>query len=769
MRIIQSPGVQITEKDLSLRANLPIGTTCLVIGFAPQGPVNEPLIITSASELEAVFGIPTSPAERYFYYSCREVLNSPGVLAALRLPYGDNKGSDFSAGTTGLFYPMASGIRPEVTGLDPVTGSTIVISPAVVEWQVGAPRAFTFTEEQYEMFKTAGIPWGNTSVNPTLDSDPITGLNMVVNPGSSQWNAVYEIDPTTGLPAVDSNGRKIVIDVGTIDAGFVVFNDIQSNINELAEGHYIGFADNLATLSSTSPDFDSIRAMNTFIGADPIDGTPIQADIPENRLDFQLDTTKLESERGITSISESLEKVGFVGYETERYQDHVSLGIFKIRRSTADPALLTLGRSEKYIGSFDYNRRQVSPNGGLLSNAFVEDLINSNSPTVKMFINPIISKQFDWTSNGSPFPTARFTVHESAKVLMPLGIYSPDTRAAENSKRIGNVQFKLDRALRPLECVDDIQIDVITDCGLSTIFANTETNKDIAFDDEKFVAKPDNKDLLQNWKAITTTLINFAQNVRKDCVAIIDPLRQTFVNGRDAKIAELKSKDFTSDIYKPLREQSAFESNYAAMYGNWIKIMDMFTSRRFWMPFSGYASAIFARNDAVAQPWSAPAGLTRGVFNALDIAFNPNQKQRDRLYEISVNPVVFFNGDGHVVMGQKTLQTRPSAFDRINVRRLFLYLERATQRTLKYFVFEPNTDFTRSRLVAVITPIFEMAKQTEGLYDYLIVADQRNNTPDTIDQNELIVDIYIKPVRTAEFILVNFIATRTGQDFQELI
>jgi len=120
-------------------------------------------------------------------------------------------------------------------------------------------------------------------------------------------------------------------------------------------------------------------------------------------------------------------------------------------------------------------------------------------------------------------------------------------------------------------------------------------------------------------------------------------------------------------------------------------------------------------------------------------------------------------------MGQKTLQTKPTAFDRINVRRLFLTLERATQAALKYFVFEPNTEFTRTRLKSVIAPIFEFAKNTEGLYDYEIVADERNNTGDVIDNNELIVDIYLKPVRAAEFILVNFIATRTSQNFQEII
>lgn len=130
---------------------------------------------------------------------------------------------------------------------------------------------------------------------------------------------------------------------------------------------------------------------------------------------------------------------------------------------------------------------------------------------------------------------------------------------------------------------------------------------------------------------------------------------------------------------------------------------------------------------------------------------------------------MLFPGSGFVIYGQKTLQSIPSAFDRINVRRLFLTLERATQNALKSFVFEPNTDFTRTRLRNTISPVFDLAKSTQGVYDYVIVCDERNNTPDVIDRNELAVDIYIKPVKAAEFILVNFIATKTGQNFQELI
>jgi phage tail sheath protein FI len=162
--------------------------------------------------------------------------------------------------------------------------------------------------------------------------------------------------------------------------------------------------------------------------------------------------------------------------------------------------------------------------------------------------------------------------------------------------------------------------------------------------------------------------------------------------------------------------------------------------------------------------------LNNGVIrNITDIAFKPNQKQQDAFYRMGINPIVFFQGDGFVVWGQKTLQSKPSAFDRINVRRLFLVLERATLKVMRYFVGEPNTIFTRTRVNNVLKPIFDLAKNNEGCYDYLIVCDERNNTPQVVDNNEMKVDIYIKPVRTAEFILVTFYATRTDQDFNELI
>jgi uncharacterized protein len=281
----------------------------------------------------------------------------------------------------------------------------------------------------------------------------------------------------------------------------------------------------------------------------------------------------------------------------------------------------------------------------------------------------------------------------------------------------------------------------------------------------------DRHNVRDNYSTIFQIFANFCENLRKDCLFIADPLRQIFVTGANSLVMSDTTRSFSQYIYNPLRHLfGTANTSYATTYGNWVKINDMFAGMNIWVPFSPFAAADMATVDRDFEPWYAPAGFIRGkVTNALALAINPSQKNRDQLYKVCVNPVAFFPNDGFNIFGQKTLLRQPSAFDRINVRRLFLYLEKATKRTVKYFVFEPNTLFTRNRVVAVLDPIFERAKNTQGLYDYLILCNSSNNTPAVIDQNELVVDIYLKPVRSAEFILVNFYATSTGANFSELV
>ena len=377
--------------------------------------------------------------------------------------------------------------------------------------------------------------------------------------------------------------------------------------------------------------------------------------------------------------------------------------------------------------------------------------------------------------------------------MLPAASYKTNTRGADASTTttaIGNIPGKLDRVFDRLANVDIFDIDIMPEAGLGTInttiknTSNVQNKTSEFFDDRDSLVGlnqlsatgpaigTEGTSIRSDWNTIQSKFITFAQNTRKDFIYISDPIRQIFVLGENTKQINIPGQSFPLNILNPIKQTySIINTNYAAAYATWAQVFDNVVSGQVWMPMSGIAAAKYAQTDANFAPWYAPAGFTRGLLDSVnDVGIYPNQKQRDSLYDqANINPIAFFPSEGFVIYGQKTLQSKPSAFDRINVRRLFLYLEKRVKEVVKYFVFEPNTLFTRTNVLNVINPILDDAKNNEGVYDYLVICDERNNTPEVIDANELVVDIYLKPVRAAEFILVNFYATRTGQDFSEIV
>jgi len=189
-----------------------------------------------------------------------------------------------------------------------------------------------------------------------------------------------------------------------------------------------------------------------------------------------------------------------------------------------------------------------------------------------------------------------------------------------------------------------------------------------------------------------------------------------------------------------------------------------------WFPLNGDIAGLCARTDNDRDPWYSPAGLTRGVIkNAVKLAWNPARAERDVLYKNGINPVVSFLGEGIILFGDKTFQTKPSAFDRINVRRLFIVLEKAIAKAARSSLFEFNDEFTRAGFVNLVEPFLRDVQGRRGIYDYRVVCDSTNNTPEVIDQNQFVGDIYIKPARSVNFIQLNFVAVRTGVTFDEIV
>jgi len=773
IRTFNSPSVEIRERDLSIRTPQNVGTNIYVTGFAPQGPADEVVLISGREELETIYGIPTNSAERYFYYTVRELLNSPATIYTFRLPYGAGTGDGFGTQHSALVYP----VRSYVPSTSAVTTS-LDLSAAV--YVLGEPVHVNLTEDQYaNALEGTLFDWSSTGGNATTFSH-VSALG---------------------------------------GAGVIVLDKAQTTINSQFEGYYVGIADN--TNINPASNFDSITRANTlsltsnYVG---LSGGTSYTQIPNGTLQFNLSATFNGATNSVSQIMENLTDYNIDGREDD---DLLSVGVFKIRKSiyATESFKLDFVVDDAIVGSIDSFRTELNPSGGASVPFFLEAR-DTNSRNVEILVNPYISNKFTESSQDSAglprkkvrvltrglvntnptnfqatgLTTGALTAIANqigyADALYPLGAYTPVTIT---QKVVGNVPTKINRALESVKNDEIYDIDVVVEAGLGTIFTMASAAGTSYYDDTLYNATlkakvdtlrtsndifgTDGADLRANYSAVFNQFENFCNlpsntGGRGDCIFVADPIRHILVTGKNTKILSDKTKSFQQHVYWAIRHQFELENtSYAATYGNWVQVYDEFTGEKIWQPFSGFAAAVMARSDAAEFPWSAPAGFNRGLLttSALDLAVNPNQKQRDEFYKNNVNPVMFSPLNGMVIFGQKTLSRKPSAFDRINVRRLFLALERPTKKVSQFFVFEPNNEFTRTRFVNTLTPLFEFAKQNGGVYDYLIVADERVNTPMVIDDNELRASIYIKPVRTAEFIIVEFVATNSGASFEELI
>lgn len=779
-RVIQSPGVEIKEHDLSENASTAIGTYIFTTGFADKGPTDEILQITSKEEFEQIYGLPTTPAERYFYHSVTQQFNSPANVLVSRLPYGIENGEGFCIEPTYsiLAYPVVDANNKSLQ-----EGDRFIICK---------PKHLELTEQQYLELQD-GVKWKDSKAAKTIANFDELG-----------------------------------------NAGIIIVNKSQTTINDQYEGYYVGIADNIACEPSSK--YQSIMSVQSV--ASP--SASVFTQLPSTRMNFTLSANGGDvSSSSISQIMEDSSSFDIFGSE---FDDTLIFNIFKLRKSLyADSTIkLDANLSESYVASVDFYRQMQSQNGGSPVSFFIEKK-SEDSSDVQILVNPYLSGKKSgktWLGDdGKPtkkirvafgetnteFTSANFDTDYAARygatyetvssymkdyaadALYALGVYQ---EANGSTKVLGSIPNKVSRALSKISNIDLFDLDITCEAGLGTIWAyykeaqaqylkehedaeQDEVAKACEFDDESntvydsasagnwFKTGQDTFDgnggkdngLCENYKTIYNLFANFASNERKDHIFIADPLRFIFLQGSNKKTLSDKSKNFSQHIYWPLK-YNFFTANtsYAATYANWSKVYDTASDGNVWIPMSGILAATYANTDNNYYCWYAPAGPDRGILTTIiDLALSPKQKERDQLYKISLNPIYQDPNMGYVVFGQKTLQSKPSSFDRINVRRLFLYLEKSTYKTIKWYLFRNNTYSTRMAITNTLDPIFRSCRQNEGVIDYKIVCSEANNTPEIIDANELKVSIFIKAPRSVEFILVDFYSTKTSTNFDELM
>ena len=257
---------------------------------------------------------------------------------------------------------------------------------------------------------------------------------------------------------------------------------------------------------------------------------------------------------------------------------------------------------------------------------------------------------------------------------------------------------------------------------------------------------------------VVNDLAGIAGVTRKDCVVVTSPARDDVVNNIDP----------VNDTLETTNQFSA--SSYLIVDNNYLRMYDKYNDNYIFVPAASTTAGILAATDANFGPWYSPAGERRGEYvGVTNLAYSPSKAERDELYKKGVNPIVQYPGRGILLWGDKTKLSRPSAFDRINVRRLFLALEKAVAVSARNFLFEFNDEFTRSEFVAIVEPLLREVQARRGIQDFFVQCDESNNTPEVIDRNEMVATLFIKPARSINFITLNFVATRTGASFEEIV
>ena len=259
---------------------------------------------------------------------------------------------------------------------------------------------------------------------------------------------------------------------------------------------------------------------------------------------------------------------------------------------------------------------------------------------------------------------------------------------------------------------------------------------------------------------IANYLIDNIAEVRKDCVVFVSPERSDVVEqALGAEVDQVLSF-----------ESGLTQSSYAVVDSGYKYQYDKYNDKFRYVPLNGDIAGLCVRTDDTRDPWYSPAGYNRGIIkNVVKLAYNPKKGERDQLYKAGVNPVITQAGQGTLLFGDKTLLAKPSAFDRINVRRLFIVLEKAIATAAKYSLFEFNDEFTRAQFRNLVEPFLRDVQGRRGIFDFRVVCDTSNNTGDVIDRNEFVGDIYVKPAKSINFIQLNFVAVRTGVEFEEIV
>ena len=732
---LASPGVLVREVDLTLgQIQTSSDKTGAIVAPFARGPVDEPVLIASENELLEVFGQPSSTDRQYEgWLTISSYLAYGGIMQVVR---SDN---DKLANS---FFGSAGIATVKIKSLDDYNnlGYDENIIPGVT---IAARNPGS---------------WAN-------------GIKVAILDGKADQTLVAAgvgIATTSGPNA--AIGSLVKQSISKVAAG--------AGTTALIEGELRGIITGLTTDTSEV----EVKVVSFIPAAGPKAGVEGEVDYQQGGTwaftagDIVIDNT--ENNNASTGIAattlSTLEPSDWFDAQTITLQGgrlEVSWNSLANRPTTTEYARNRNARFDEFhVVVFD-DTGEVTGNAGTI----LEKNIGLSKGKDAEFSVGTPSYWRKYLANNSAYVFAGSEPEGAVPLAFEQGTFKPETGGSWDQQTrnrkfdgVGNLQIVLESGTNydggnDIEAVGALQVSV---GDIAAGYDNFESDDELNVDFILMGSAAYNKEESQS---LANKIISIAER-RKDALAFVSAFRgsQIVDSGLGAQTT-VSSEQVTNNVvnyYSTIASSSyaIFDTGYKYMY-------DRFADKFRYVPLNGDIAGCCCRTDQVAFPWFSPAGTTRGaILNGARLAYNPTQSQRDRLYSARVNPIVFANDVGGIVLfGDKTGLAAASSFDRINVRRLFIYIEEAIAAAAKDQLFEFNDEVTRTNFVNIVEPFLRDVQSKRGITDFIVVCDETNNTPAVIDRNEFVADIFVQPTRSINFIGLTFVATRSGVSFEEIV
>lgn len=721
---LASPGVLVREVDLTLgQVQTSSDKTGAIVASFARGPVDEPTLIASENELLEVFGQPSSTDRQYEgWLSIASYLAYGGIMQVVRSD-NDNLRNAF-VGTASTIKIKSLEDYNNLGYDENIIPGVTVAARNCGSWANGIKVAFLDGKAD-QILSGVGI---GLSTTPDFELGQGVVQNISKVAAGAGVTALVEGDLKGIITGINTLTDEVEVKV----LSFTPTNGIEQNVDYQQGGTWSFVAGdfNLWTsvgLVTTAP-LTTLNPTDWF-DSQTIDLQGGRVTVNWNSLANRPTTTEYARSRNsrfdefhIVIFDDTGDVTGNAGTILEK-----NLGISKARDA------------EFSVGTPSYWRKHLANTS---SYAF-----GGSQPV------GVVTTSFEEGGNGYTPETG--------------GEWDQQTRNI-NFFSCGNLQLVMEEGtnydgLKDIEADGALRVDVgDIAAGYDNFESNDDTNVDFLLMGSAAYSEAETQSLANKLIAIA--------ELRKDALAFISPYRGSQItdsgSGAQVTISSNLVTDNIINYYSTVASSSyaIFDTGYKYMY-------DRFADKFRYVPLNGDIAGCCCRTDQVAFPWFSPAGTTRGaILNGSRLAYNPTQAQRDRLYSARINPVIFAGDIGGMILyGDKTGLSAASAFDRINVRRLFIYVEEAISAAAKDQLFEFNDEVTRTNFVNIVEPFLRDVQSKRGITDFIVVCDETNNTPAVVDRNEFVADIFLKPTRSINFIGLTFVATRSGVSFEEIV